>query len=307
MEIIDGPGGLARLARRLEELGTRRVLILCSPSRRFVTAVAGALARFHPDIFAGARVHVPREVLEAAEAALGDADTLVAVGGGSAIGLGKALRLTHPLRFAAIPTTYSGSEMTTIWGITRGPEKTTGRDPRVRPDLVVYDASLTSDLPITTTVQSLMNALAHPIGALASGSLDGQARTEALATAGALVRAMEDLLLAPAALGAREEALRSASAAGVAIERGKGGAQHAAAHALGGALGLEHAALHSILLPQFVALVRERDAALVGELERATGAHPLESHLHDLLSRAGAPTSLDGLKVDPAATRGVLE
>src|SRR5262245_45706687 len=118
-------GGLGELARRLDELGTRRVLILCSPSRRYVDQVSAALQHFQPQVFDGARVHVPREVLEAAERALGEADTLVAVGGGSAIGLGKALRLQHALRFAVVPTTYSGSEMTTIWGITTGGEKST--------------------------------------------------------------------------------------------------------------------------------------------------------------------------------------
>ena len=307
VEILQARGGLAQLARRLEELGTRRVLILCSPSRRFVDQVAEALRPFAPAVFDRARVHLPPEVLEAAEASLGPADTLVAVGGGSAIGLGKALRLTHDLRFAAIPTTYSGSEMTTIWGITRGGEKTTGRDPRVRPDLVLYDATLTANLPIKTTVQSLMNALAHPIGALSTASLAGEDRGQALAAAAALVRAMEDLLLAPGDLGAREAALQAAAAAGTAIERGKSGAQHAAAHALGAAFDLDHAGVHSVLLPQFVALLRERDAALVAELEGAIGTRPLETRLHDLLVRAGAPTSLDGLEVDPAAIRKLLE
>jgi homogentisate 1,2-dioxygenase len=306
-ETIHARDGLAALARRLEELGARRALILCSPSRRYVDQVSAALQALQPQVFAGARVHVPREVLEAAERALGEADTLVAVGGGSAIGLGKALRLTHPLRFAVIPTTYSGSEMTTIWGITRDGEKTTGRDPRVRPDLVLYDAGLMASLPIKTTVQSLMNALAHPLGALSTASLAGEARDRAVAAAAALVRAMEDLLLAPTDLPAREAAMQAAAAAGVAIEQGKSGAQHAAAHALGGAFGLEHAGVHSVLLPQFVALLRTRDATLVAELERVIGVRPLETRLHDLLVRAGAPTSLDALEVDPAATRKLLE
>jgi homogentisate 1,2-dioxygenase len=306
-ETIHARGGLGDLARRLEELGTRRVLILCSPSRRYVDQVSAALEKFQPQVFAEAKVHVPREVLEAAERALGEADTLVAVGGGSAIGLGKALRLQHALRFAVVPTTYSGSEMTTIWGITSGGEKSTGRDPRVRPDLVLYDAALMASLPIKTTVQSLMNALAHPIGALGTGSLTGEDRAQAVAAAAALVRAMEDLLLFPGDLAAREAAMRAAAAAGAAIEKGKSGLQHASAHALGGALNLEHAGVHSVLLPQFVSLLRAREAALVDELERATGVRPLETRLHDLLVRAGAPTSLDGLEVDPAATRKLLE
>jgi maleylacetate reductase len=311
-EILYAPKGMARLAERLAELGARRILVLSSPTRRFVDPVVAAVNACEPlavtGVFDGARVHVPAEVVEAATRALEEArpDTLVSIGGGSAIGLGKALRLAHQLRFAAVPTTYAGSEMTSVWGITRGNEKTTGRDARVRPDLVLYDPALTATLPIATTVQSLMNALAHPVSALSTGSLAGDDRAAAVAAAAAVVRAIEDLLLAPADLALREQALRAASAAALAFDRGKAGAQHSAAHALGGALGLDHAALHSVLLPQFVASVRERDAPLVEELEGAIGSAPLEAHLHDLLTRAGAPSSLDGLGVEAAAARKVL-
>jgi homogentisate 1,2-dioxygenase len=279
--------------------------------------VVDGLRTFDPTIvvtiFDGARVHVPSDVLDAATRAFADAqaDTLLAVGGGSAIGLGKAIRLGHQARFAAVPTTYAGSEMTCLWGLTRANEKTTGRDPRVRPDLVLYDATLTAMLPIGVTVQSLMNALAHPVSALSTDSLAGEDRTLAFAAAASLVRVMEDLLLAPTHLTSREAALRAASAAAVAIDRGKGGAQHTAAHTLGGALGLEHAALHSVLLPQFIAFLRERDrehdGGLVDELERAIGCEGIEAHLHDLLSRAGVPTSLDGLGVDGAVVKKLIE
>jgi homogentisate 1,2-dioxygenase len=307
-EVIFERGGVGRLAERLGEWGVRRVLVVCGGSRRFVDGVVAGLARFQPAVFDGARVHVPREVVDAATAALGAADAVVAVGGGSAIGLGKALRLgTRAIRFAAVPTTYSGSEMTCIWGVTRGTEKTTGRDDRVRPDVVLYDVTLSATLPIGLTVQSLLNALAHPIGALSSGSLAGEDRAQALQTAAALVRAIEDLLLAPSDLAAREAAMRAASQAGVAVDRGKGGAQHAAAHYLGGALGLDHAALHSVLLPQFIAHLRDSQGALVDELERAIGVRALATAVHDLLVRAGAPTSLDALGVDPAATRRLME
>jgi homogentisate 1,2-dioxygenase len=305
-ETIYARDGLPRLAARLQELGARRVLILSSPSRRFVDGVVAALRELQPAVFEGARVHVPREVLEAAEGALGEADTLVAVGGGSAIGLGKALRLTHQLRFAAIPTTYSGSEMTTIWGITRAGEKITGRDPRVQPHLVLYDATLSATLPIGITTQSLLNALAHPLGALATSSLSGEDRPRAFAVAATILRTIEDLLLAPADLAAREAAMRAAAEAGAIIERGKGGLQHASAHALGGALGIDHAALHSVLLPQFLAHLREHDAALMDELERAVGRR-LDSRVHDLLTRAGVPTSLEGLGAGAPATQKVVE
>jgi len=134
-EIIHARGGLPLLATRLAELGARRVLILTTPSRRLASAAEAALADLSPAVFDGAKVHVPVEVVEAAARALEahGADALLALGGGSAIGLGKALRLAHDVRFAAAPTTYSGSEMTSMYGITHAHEKRTGRDARVRP------------------------------------------------------------------------------------------------------------------------------------------------------------------------------
>jgi len=312
-ETIYARDGMARLAERLEAMGARRILVLSSPSRRFVDRVVDAIQALEPlavtTVFDHARVHVPAEVVEAAERAFEAArpDTVVAVGGGSPIGLAKALRLSRQVRFAAVPTTYAGSEMTSIWGVTRGNEKTTGRDARVRPDLILYDPTLTATLPLPVTVQSLMNALAHPVSALSTASLAGDDRAAALAAAAALVRVMEDLLLAPTDLGLREDALRAASAAAGALDAGKAGVQHAAAHVLGGALGLDHAALHSVLLPQFIAHLRERDAPLVAELEAAIGCAPLEAHLHDLLTRAGAPPSFDALKVDGASVKKVLD
>src|SRR5262245_1845080 len=116
---------LAQLAAWLTARHARRVMILTGSGRRFVDEVGPALAAFSPEVFDGARVHVPVEVVEkaAAQLARSAADTVVALGGGSAIGLGKALRLAHDVRFAAIPTTYAGSEMTNIHGVTRGRDK----------------------------------------------------------------------------------------------------------------------------------------------------------------------------------------
>ncbi len=304
-DTIEARQGLTRLAERLGELGCRRVLVLAGPSRRFVDRVPAALAAFAPVVFDGAKVHVPVEVVERAERELveSEADTLVAVGGGSTIGLGKALRLRHPeLHFAAIPTTYSASEQTSMVGITRGTDKQTTRDDRARPDVILRDATLTADLPVGLSVQSLLNALAHVVSVLSTGSLAGTDRDEALSAAAGVVRAIEDLLLAPSSLPAREDAARAAAAAGTAFDRGKPGAQHGLAHLLGGAFGVDHAALHAILLPHFVAHLRgSGEATLVGELEHAIGCRDLEPALHDLLARAGAPVSLEALKIDPAA------
>ena len=317
-ETIFQRDGLRVLATRLAELGTKRVLVISQPSRRHVDEVTLALAAFKPDVFDGARVHVPAEVVDAAAVRLAEsgADTIVTVGGGSAVGLGKALRLRHDLRFAAVPATYAGSEMTTMFGVTRGRDKQTGRDPKVRPDIVVYDVALTRGMPITLTVQSLVNALAHVVSVVSTGL---EPREDALAAAATVVRAIEDLLLAPRDVTAREHALRGASACAAAFDRGTPGAQHALAHLLGGALGVEHAPLHAVLLPHFIAHLRTATPRILAELERAVfgagpgesdpvhSGHPdLDAYVHDLLVRAKAPVSLDALGASEEAVRAAL-
>lgn len=143
----------APLAALADRLAGARVLVLAS-SQRHVAALRAALPGRDVAVFDGARVHVPVETVEAATAALAasGADTIVAIGGGSPIGLGKALRLTHDVRFVAVPTTYAGSEMTRLYGITRGRDKQTGKDDRVRPDLVLYDVALTTTMPLALSV-----------------------------------------------------------------------------------------------------------------------------------------------------------
>jgi maleylacetate reductase len=116
----------------------------------------------------GARMHVPRPtVVDALEAAgRADADGCVAVGGGSAVGLGKAVALESGLPVIAVPITYAGSEMTPVWGITEDRRKLTGRDPIVLPSSVIYDVSLTLGLPPGISGTSGINALAHAVEAL---------------------------------------------------------------------------------------------------------------------------------------------
>jgi maleylacetate reductase len=287
------------LAEQLNALGTKRVLVLAAPSRRFVDRVVGALADFAPRVFAGARVHVPVETVAAAEAELGDADTIVALGGGAAIGLGKALRLAHDVMFVAIPTTYAGSERTNLYGTTEGGAKRTGRDDRVRPDLIVYDVELTRTLPIALTVQSLFNALAHVFSTASTRT----ARDESFAAAADVIRAAERLVIAPRDEAARELAQRAASDCAIAADRGKPGVQHGLAHLLGGALGIEHASLHAILLPPFLAYVRVHDPDVIARIETAVGRPHIETYLRDLLARSGAPVALSAV----GATREAVE
>jgi maleylacetate reductase len=147
----------------LDEIALRRVLVLCSPGQEDTgELVASALGDRSVGMRASAVMHVPAEVAERAQAeavSLG-ADGCVTVGGGSAIGLGKAIALKHGLPIVAVPTTYAGSEMTPVWGLTTDGRKETGRDPKVVPRSVVYDPELTTSLPVGMSVTSGINAMA---------------------------------------------------------------------------------------------------------------------------------------------------
>jgi len=300
------------LAATLERLGSRRVLVVTGEGRRYLDRIEAALGGREVEVFAGARRHVPEDRLREARARLDafGADTIVALGGGSAIGFAKALRLERDVRFVAVPTTYAGSEMTTLWGITAGGRKTTGRDPRVRPDAVVYDLDLTLDMPKVLTVTSLMNALAHPIAALAAagpgsppteakgeGADETTARSNALEAVAAVFGALEALVRAPGDRRARAQAQRAAGRAAAALDAGATGLHHKLAHRLGGAFDLDHAGLHGVLLPHSLRRLRAEGAAAVAEIAARLGISDVEGNLFDFLIRAGAPVSLRALGV----------
>ncbi|MGE5794487.1 MAG: iron-containing alcohol dehydrogenase, partial [Bacteroidota bacterium] len=129
--VVFGAGALVELPREIERLGAKRALVLATPEQAAQAEdVAQRLGERCAGVFARAVMHVPIEIARAArdEAARLGADCAVAIGGGSTTGLGKAIALESPLPILAIPTTYAGSEMTPIWGITEGGMKKTGRD-----------------------------------------------------------------------------------------------------------------------------------------------------------------------------------
>lgn len=306
--ILAGPHATADLAAHLRGLGKRRVLILCSRSRRFVRELADELSPIESVVFDGAAVHVPADLVDEALAAFdeADTDTVVAVGGGSAIGLAKAMRLARQFHFVAVPTTYAGSELTSIYGVTRSGQKTTGRDDRVRPDVVIRDLRATVTLPLALSIRSLANALAHPVSALSTGTLTGQDHVDALAASAMVVRTMEDLLLDPHSEPARRAAVEGASACARVLDHGSLGTHHRIAHVLGAALGLDHAAVHAVLLPQTLFAMREDNRDLYLELEGAVGVAELDGELHDLLRRSGCAWSLAQLGVERETVQSIM-
>ena len=162
--VIFGQGSLQQLEAEIDRLGAKRALVLCTPEQRAQAEnIARLLGSRAADIFDKAVMHVPIETArEARELArkLG-ADCAVAIGGGSTTGLGKAIAMDSGLPILAIPTTYAGSEMTPVFGLTENGLKRTGKDPRVLPKTVIYDPELTVSLPVDMSITSGMNAIAH--------------------------------------------------------------------------------------------------------------------------------------------------
>jgi len=310
MRAVSSPDGdgLESLPGLLTRANSRRILLLTGESQRHVDRIRSLLAGFEVEIYAGARRHVPEGVLGEARQKLDafGADTIVALGGGSAIGLGKALRREREVRFVAIPTTYSGSEMTNMYGTTTAGAKTTGRDPKVRPDAVIHDVELTLGMPKALTVTSLMNALAHPIGTLGTGSLQGEARERAFEAIGILYSAIEALVRAPDDRRARAGALRGAALAAGSLESGTPGLHHKLAHRLGGRFDLDHSGLHSVLLPHSIRRLRTELPDLVDEIAQRIAVPDLEASLFDFLMQAGAGVSLRALGVTFDGLRSLL-
>ena len=299
--VIFGAGTLARLPEEVERLGARRALVLSTPGQRAnaerVVALLGPCAA---GIFDRAAMHVPvesaREAREMARAL--DADCAVAIGGGSTTGLGKAIALESGLPIVAVPTTYAGSEMTPIYGLTEGGVKKTGRDARVLPQCVIYDPELTLDLPWPVTVASALNAIAHAAEGLYAP--DGNPVIALMAEEGirASAAALPALQIDARDLAARGDALYGAWLCGTVLGAITMGLHHKLCHTLGGSFKLPHAEVHAVVLPHALAYNAVAAAHAMRRIGRALGVRdpgdPLAAAraMQDLARRYGAPTSL---------------
>ena len=166
--VVFAPGAIARVADEAARLGMDRTLVIATPGSgaRLGARLIEILGTRAAGLHAQAVVHVPKAVAEAGLAAAADADGLVAAGGGAAIGLAKFIARERGLPILAVPTTYSGSEATAIWGMSEGERKFTGKDARVLPRTIVYDPDLTIGLPAAVSAASAMNAIAHCVEGL---------------------------------------------------------------------------------------------------------------------------------------------
>jgi maleylacetate reductase len=293
--VVFGAGALDRLGEALDRLGVERVLLVAS--KRVADELAERLGDRHAASFSEIVQHVPVEVAERARqlAREVDADGLVAVGGGSAVGLAKAVALDLELPIVAVPTTYAGSELTMIYGLSQHGRKRTGRDPRVLPRVVFYDPALTVPLPPQVTGASGMNALAHGVEAFYGPAANPV--SSALAEAGirALAAGLPLAVERPDDLNGRTETLRGAWLAGAALAVAGTGIHHQICHVLGGAFGLDHGGMNAVLLPHAVRFVTPALPAAMAQVAAALGAADAATGCFDLARRIGAPQSLAAL------------
>jgi maleylacetate reductase len=278
--IVFGAGALSLVPAEVDRLGRRRVLL-----------IAGRHEKAPADGLAGALAPVGR--IEDRVAADADADLLVCIGGGSATGLAKAIAKETGIAILAVPTTYAGSELNPVWGLTADGRKTTGSDPLVLPSVVVYDPELTLSLPAEVSAASGMNAVAHAVGALYAADAAAETRSAAEEGIGILAAALPAVVAGPGDLAARTEALRGAWRCGVALAGARMGLHHTICHVLGGAYGLPHAGTHAAVLPHAVACVEAFAPAATSRVAAALGvARDPAKALWDLTARLGAPTAL---------------
>jgi len=294
--VLFGTGAAAtNIAAALRDLGASRPLlvggghaaeVVDQVSKEF--AVAGHIREVVQ--------HVPadraREAVALAQDVDADADSVVAIGGGSATGLAKIIARDTGLPVVAVPTTFSGSEATDIWGMTEDERKTTGTDPRVLPRVVVYDATLTQGLPTDLAVHSGLNALAHAVDSLWAPRADPINRAMAGEGMRALVAGLRGLRAGTEDLEAHERVLYGTYLAGVALASAGAGMHHKICHVLGGTFNLPHAPTHAVVLPYITAYNAEADPDSAARIAEALWTPHAAPGLWDLAREVGAPGSL---------------
>ena len=293
--VLFGAGRIDALADEAERLGAKRALVLSTPEQRAQAEdAARLLGGAAAGIFDQAVMHVPLETAEAgrAEAKRLNADCCVAIGGGSTTGLAKAIALDSGLPILAVPTTFAGSEMTPIWGLTEGGVKTTGRDARVLPKTVIYDPELTLTLPPAAAGTSGINAMAHAVEALYAENANPIASLMAEESLRALAASLPKITAQPEDLEARSEALYGAWLAGMVLGAVGMALHHKLCHTLGGSFGLPHAETHSLILPHAAAYNAAAAPQAMARVAGALGSESVPTGLYELARAVGAKMAL---------------
>jgi maleylacetate reductase len=315
--VVFEAGGVAQVAAEVARLERARVFLIADAQAKEIgdtvsEQLGSALAARWDEVVQ----HVPVELAERARAAAAEAgaDLVVCLGGGSSTGLAKAIALSHDLPIVAVPTTYAGSEMTPIYGLTGGRHKQTGKDLRVLPKVVIYDPELTLGLSTFVTGPSAFNALAHCVEALYAPGCNPVTSALALEGVRAIHRSLPTVMAAPADLAGRADLLYGAYLAGISLGTTGTGLHHKLCHVLGGTFNLVHADTHSVILPHAIAYnapALPDEMARLAEALEVPGGDPAGA-VWDLAVASHVPTSLAELglvatDLPEAARRAAVE
>ncbi|MEA1015749.1 maleylacetate reductase [Sphingosinicella sp. LY1275] len=311
--VVFGEGRLSQVAEEVGRLGLKRVVVISGAELKpWADEVAGLIGVDCAGVCAEAVMHTPVDVTEKALAQIErlGADGLVAIGGGSSIGLAKALALRTDLPQIAIPTTYAGSEMTPVIGETKDGAKITQTTRKVLPEVVIYDANLTLGLPVGISVTSGINAIAHAVEALYARDRNPVIDLMAIEGVRSLFEALPDIARNPSDKVARAKAQYGAWMCGMCLAGAGMALHHKLCHTLGGGYGLPHAETHTVILPHALAYNAPAIPEALKALRDATGSNDPAAAIQDLARSTGAPVSLSELgmraeDIDGAITRAL--
>ena len=288
--------GLGSLPDACAEAGVSSPLLVASPRWDSLEAIVEPAARWR---------ETPSDRIADAAAAASEADGVLAVGGGSAIDLGKAISAATELPLVSVPTTYAGAEWTTYFGVRDPGRRMRGGGAGARPTAIVYDPELTLGLPAETTVGTSMNALAHCAEALYARGHNPAADEHALAGARLIAEWLVRVVAAPQELDARTELLRGACHGGAALGGSMLALAHAMAQAIGGTYGLPHGTLNGICLPPVLRFNTSFVPDAVARFGEAVGAPDDPASRVESLAALAGPTRLRELGVPEADLPGL--
>ena len=295
--VVFGAGMVGAIPDEVARLGARRPLILSTPGRaNMARRVQAMLGEHCAGLLPTAVSQVPIELAVASrqQAREMGADCLISVGGGASIGLGKGIALETAMPIIAVPTTYSGSEMTAFCGITIDGVKRMHQSLNMLAKTVVYDPELSASLPVAVSAASAMNALAHCVDAIYTPTASPILLAAGMEGAAAIHRALPRVAAQPGDVEARGELLYGAYLAGAALASGFA-LQHGIAHVLGGTFGIEHGLSHAVVLPHVTAYNSRFASVAVARVSQALDVDNAGAAIFDLLVSAGLPTSLQAL------------
>jgi maleylacetate reductase len=302
--VLFGHGSFSKIKDEILHLNCHCPTVVTTPSNRLRRGLEKNLAPLEYSVYDKAVIHVPYEQVRHAMSVidLATTDCLLAVGGGSSIGMAKALALETGLPIIAVPTTFSGSEMTPIWGVTENGVKKTGKDERVLPKTVLYDPELYTSLPSEIAGVSAINALAHCVEALYAE--DRNPVTDLMAEEGARLigNSLGPSLANRDDLEQFDHLLCGAWMGGMVLSMTSMGLHHKLCHTLGGAFNLPHAATHAIVLPHVVFFNKDHAGTAMRKLAQAfgvTSADEVPGFIFSLLEQAGAKKALREIGMNP--------